>query len=127
MYYFCDPDGHTEYVWSRDKSIPVDDGTPYLGKFLFKDIDCTDCECMAGYFDGLVEQPIKSVTLENVSFKFKADARPARPAMLENVREYCKEGLYLDNVERLTLKNVTFEGVKGEKIIKKNCGKVTES
>ena len=31
MYYFCDPDGKTEYVWSRDPKTPVDDGTPYLG------------------------------------------------------------------------------------------------
>lgn len=126
MYYFCDPDGHTEYVWSRDKNIPVDDGTPYLGKFKFKDIECTDCECMAGYFDGLVEQPVKEIVIENVSFSFKEDAKPFEPAMLENVRKYCKEGLYVDNVETLILKNVTFDGVVGEKIIKKNCGKVVE-
>lgn len=31
MYYFCDPDGFTEYVRSRDaKKFPVDDRTPYL-------------------------------------------------------------------------------------------------
>lgn len=77
---------------------------------------------MAGYFDGLVEQPIKKVVLENVSFSFKEDAEPFTPAMLENVRQYCKEGLYLDNVESLTLKNVTFDGVEGEEIINKNCG-----
>jgi hypothetical protein len=46
--------------------------------------------------------------------------------MLENVREFCKEGLYVDNVDNLTLKNVTFDGVVGEKIIKKNLGKVIE-
>lgn len=126
MYYFCDPDGHTEFVWSRDKNTPVDEGTPYLGSFKFKDIECVDCECMAGYFDGLVELPIKSVTLENVSFSFKKDAKPFTPAMLENVRQYCKEGLYVDNVENLTLKNVTFNGVEGEKIIKKNCLNFTE-
>jgi len=125
MYYFCDPDGHTEAVWSRDKK-PVDDGTPYLGKFVFKDIECVDCECMAGYFDGLVEQPIKEIRIENVSFAFKEDAKPFLPAMLEHVREYCKEGLYVDNVENLILKNVTFDGVRGEKIIKKNCGNVVE-
>lgn len=126
MYYFCDPDGHTEYVWSRDPNTPVDDGTPYLGRFKFKDIDCVDCECMAGYFDGLVEQPIKEVVIENVSFHFKEDAKPFKPAMLENVRDFCKEGLYVDNVESLVLKNVTFDGVVGEKIIKHNCKKVTE-
>ncbi len=127
MYYYCDPDGHTEFVWSRDKSNRVDEGTPYLGRFLFRDIDCTDCECMAGYFDGLVEQPVKEITLENVRFSFKEDAKPFVPAMLEHVRQYCKEGLYVDNVESLVLKNVTFEGVAGEKIIRKNCGSVTEN
>ena len=80
---------------------------------------------MCAYFDGLVEQPIKEIVLENVSFSFKEDAKPFRPAMLEFVREYCKEGIYVDNVESLTLKNVTFEGVEGEKIIKKKCDKLT--
>lgn len=124
MYYYCDPDGKTEYVWSRDPEIPVDDGTPYLGRFAFRDIECVDCECMAGYFDGLVEQPVKEVVLENVSFKFKADARPAIPAMATGVGEHCKEGLYVDNVERLELRNVTFEGVEGEQVIKKNVGEI---
>lgn len=126
LYYFCDPDGHTEKVWSRDPNTPVDDGTPYLGKFTFRDIECVDCECMAGYFDGLVEQPIKEIEIENVSFHFKRDAKPHTPAMLEFVREYCKEGLYADNVEKLVLKNVTFDGVEGEKIIKKNLGEIIE-
>ena len=124
MYYFCDPDGHTEYVWSRKKQ-PVGDDTPYLGKFLFKNIECTDCECMCAYFDGLVEQPVKEVVIENVSFSFKSDAKPFKPAMLEFVRDYCKEGIYIDNVENVILKNVTFDGVEGDTIIQKNCGKVT--
>ena len=123
MYYFCDPDGHTEFVWSR-KPHPVDDGTPYIGKFLFKDIDCEDCECMCGYFDGLVEQPIEEITLENVHFGFRKDAKPFKPAMLEFVREYCKEGLYIDNVNKVILKNVTFEGVEGDHVIEKNCGEL---
>lgn len=124
MYYFCDPDGHTEYVWSREKH-PVGADTPYMGKFVFKDIECTECECMCAYFDGLVEQPVKEVVLENVSFSFKEDAKPFKPAMLEHVREYCKEGMYIDNVEKVTLKNVTFDGVVGENIIKRNCNKLT--
>ena len=124
MYYFCDPDGHTEYVWSREKR-PVGDDTPYMGKFTFRDIECVDCECMCAYFDGLVEQPVKEIVLENVSFSFREDAKPFKPAMLEFVRDYCREGLYIDNVEKVTLKNVTFKGVKGPEIIKKNCGGLT--
>lgn len=127
MYYFCDPDGKSDYVRSREKGkYPVGDDTPYLGKFVFRDMTCTDCECMAGYFDGLVEQPIKEVTIENVHFAFKEDAKPSRPAMLDGVREYCREGLYVDNIGTLILKNVTFENVLGDEIIKKDCGNVIE-
>ena len=79
---------------------------------------------MCGYFDGLVEQPIGEIVLENVHFGFKKDAKPFKPAMLEFVREYCKEGLYIDNVEKVVLKNVTFEGVEGDHIIEKNCGEL---
>ena len=73
-----------------------------------------------------MEQPVKEIVLENVSFSYKNDAKPFLPAMLENVREYCKEGLYVDNVESLTLKNVTFDGVVGEKIIAKNVKNIIE-
>ena len=46
--------------------------------------------------------------------------------MLTGVREYCKEGIYVDNVEKLVLKNVTFEGVKGDKVIKNKIGELVE-
>lgn len=125
MYYFCDPDGRTDYVRSREKGkYPVGDDTPYLGKFLFKDMICTDCECMAGYLDGLVEQPVKEVVIENVKFSFKKDARASRPAMLDGVNEYCRGGLYIDNVETLVLRGVSFEGVVGDELIEGNCGRI---
>lgn len=124
MYYFCDPDGKSDYVWSHDKNIPVDDGTPYMGKFTFRNIDCVDCECMAAWFDGLSEQPIKEVEIDNVHFTFKPDAKPFVPAMALKVTEHCKEGIYVDNVEKLILKNVTVDGIDGEQVICKNIGEV---
>lgn len=122
MYYFCDPDGKTEFVWSHDKNIPVDDGTPYMGKFTFRNIDCVGCESVAAWFDGLSEQPVKEIVLENVSFSFNPDAKPFVPAMALKVGEHCKEGLYVDNVEKLVLKNVKTEGITGEEVICKNIG-----
>ena len=122
MYYFCDPDGMSDFVWSHDKNIPVDEGTPYLGKFTFKDIDCVDCECMPAWFDGLSELPSKEIVLENVHFTFKSDAKPFFPAMALKVTEHCKEGLYADNIDRLVLKNVTIDGIDGEQLILKNIG-----
>ncbi len=125
MYYFCDPDGHTEFVSSKKKQ-PVDDTTPYLGAFTFRDMQCTDCEWAAGYFYGLPEQPIGAVTIENVSFTFKPDAEAGIPAMMEDCPEMCKAGLYFNCVKGVTLKNVTMEGNTGDKIITENVEEVTQ-
>ena len=123
MYYFCDPDGKTEYVWSKE-ALPVDDRTPYLGSFLFRDMVCTDCEWAAGYFYGLTEQPIGSVTIENVHFTFKEDASSGHPAMMSYIDEECKRGLWFNSVKKVTLKNVTMEGQVGDPVTAQNVQEV---
>ncbi len=123
MFYFCDPDGHEEIVWSKEKH-PVDDSTPYLGRFVFRDMVCTDCEWAAGYFYGLPEQPIGSVTVEDVMFTFKPDASSGRPAMMDYVENECRRGLYCNGVKRLTLKNVTMSGQNGEMLTAENVDEV---
>ena len=81
---------------------------------------------MASYFDGLSELPIKEIRLENISISFKEDAKPGMPAMALRVTEHCKEGIYIDNVDKLVLKNVTIDGVVGEEIICKNIGELVK-
>ncbi len=124
MYYFCDPDGHTEFVSSK-KVQPVDDTTPYLGALTFRDMECTDCEWAAGYFYGLPEQPVGSVTIENVHFTFKAGAKKGQPAMMEDCKEVARMGLYFNNVQSVHLKNVTMEGQKGKEVITEHVKEVT--
>ena len=58
MFYFCDWDGKTEYVWSKEP-LKLDERTPYIGRFKFKDIVCDNVHSAAGYFYGLPEQTIK--------------------------------------------------------------------
>ena len=41
-FYFCDADGHSDYVQSKEYH-PVDERTPYLGDFLFKNLQATNC------------------------------------------------------------------------------------
>ena len=125
MYYFCDPDGHEEIVWSKEYH-PVDDTTPYLGAFTFRDMECTDCEWAAGYFYGLPEQPIGSVTIENVSFTVKEDAEEGQPAMMDYVPRECKRGLYFNHVKKISLKNVTMSGQEGDRLITINVDEVTD-
>ena len=115
-YNCCDPDCHDEYVWTREK-LPVDERTPRMGTFTFRNMECTDAEAAACYVDGLTEKPIESVALENISVSFAPDARPGLPAMQEFAQERCRLGLYLDNVRDISIKNVTLDGVRGKKLI----------
>lgn len=126
MFYFCDADGKTEYVWSK-QPIPVDDRTPYLGRFCFRNIECVDCEYAAGFFYGLPEQPIGEVALENVRFTFKEDAGAGYPAMMSFLEEHHKSGLFFNNVRRVHLKNVVLSGFEGERVFAENVEELTET
>jgi len=112
----CDPDGDSEYVWSREH-LPVDERTPHLGKFSFTNMNCTDAQVAACYIDGLPEAPIDSVTFENVDISFADECKPAVPAMMNFEKPQCRMGLYLDNVKEVHLKNVSMQGNEGDKII----------
>lgn len=122
-YNCCDPDRYSEYVWSREK-LPVDDRTPRMGRFTFRNMECTDAQVAACYIDGLTESPIEQVELENISVTFDPDARPAVPAMQNFAVERCRLGLYLDNVRRVRLKNVTVRGAAGEGLVTDHCDSV---
>lgn len=122
-YNCCDPDRFSEYVWSRE-ALPVDDRTPYLGEFTFKNMECINCEAAACYCDGLPERPIKSITFENINFSFAENARPANPIMKNFAEPACKMGMYLDNVETLIVKNVSVIGAEGDDIIANHVDKI---
>lgn len=120
-YNCCDPDRFSEYVWSRE-CLPVDEKTPRLGKFVFRNMNCVNCHVAAAYCDGLPELPIEEITLDNVHFTYNPNACAAKPAMCSFMEDMCKAGAYFDNVLKLTIKNVTFDGVEGEQVIIKNVG-----
>ena len=122
-YNCCDPDRNSEYVWSR-KHLPVDDRTPYLGRFTFRNMVCENCEAAACYCDGLPEQPIEQITVENIRFTYSPNARPSLPAMREFMEEFCRVGMYFDNVKKLVVDNVTLEGVVGEELIANHIGEL---
>ncbi len=112
-FYFCDPDGKTSYVQSRD-AYPVDDRTPSIKKLVFEDMKCTNCHVAAAYFDGLPEQKIEEIVMRNISFSYAEDAKCDVPAMSVGVQKSSRRGLYAHNVLKLTLDNVVIEGQDGE-------------
>lgn len=115
-FYFCDPDGHSEYVQSKE-FMPADDRTPYIGKMEFKNIQATNCHAAASYLYGLPEQKIKEVTFENVRISYADEAKAGVPAMMDGLDKTCKLGFFAKNVEKLTLKNVQISGQVGEELV----------
>lgn len=110
--YFCDEDGHSEWVRSREKQ-PVDDSTPRIGSIVFRNVDAERCGACAGYFLGLPEQPIECVTMERVRFTYAEDATPMEPVMADGVEPCVRHGLTVQFVDRLTLSDVTLTGQAG--------------
>ena len=124
-YNCCDPDRYSEYNTTREK-LPVDDRTPYLGRFVFRDMECLNCHVAACYCDGLPEMPIDEITVENIKFTYDPDAQAGFPAMRNNAEEMCRQGLYFDNVRKLTVRNVSVEGCVGSEITAHNVGELIE-
>jgi polygalacturonase len=108
MYYFCDEDGKTEYVYSKEKH-PVDDRTPYLGKFVFKNIECRNVHQALGYFYGLPEQPIESITLENITVDYAKNSEAGFPAMMSYIEKMKDFGIFARFVNDITIKNVKMD------------------
>lgn len=112
-FYFCDPDGRTEYVQSREL-YPADERTPVIKKMVFENMECTDCHVAAAYFDGLPEKKIEEIYMENIRFSFAKEPKSGVPAMSNGVTECSRRGIFASNVSKLVLKNVVVDGQDGE-------------
>ena len=123
--YYCDPDGHTPYVQSREPQ-PVDDGTPTVGEIVFERVRATDCQACAGYVLGLPERPVRHLLLRDCVFTFAEDARPMTPAMADGVEPCRRRGLVACWVERLTLERVRMENIEGQRLTAVSVHTITD-
>lgn len=118
MFYNMGPaGGHEEYVWTKEK-LPVDERTPYIGSFEFSNMRCENVSLAAAVFLGLPEEPIKEITFRNVSFTYNSNAQPDYPVMIEHKEKMCRKGIYCENVLKLNLDNVSFDGQDGPEVIR---------
>lgn len=115
-FYFCDPDGKTAYVQSREV-MEVDDRTPHIKRMIFEDIEAKNCHVAAAHFDGLPEQKIDEIIMRNVSVTYTDNPTCDVPAMSEGVEKCTLKGIFANNVKKLTLDNVSITGQVGEAII----------
>lgn len=125
-FYFCDPDGHSEYVGSK-KALPVDERTPSVGKLVFRDIQADGCEYAAAWIAGLPERKIEELDFERVSVSFAPDAGTGQPAMMEGCGPLSRAGFVISGVKNLTMRTVTVNGCEGEPRILSDVDSLTES
>lgn len=114
-FYFCDPDGKTEYVYTKEK-LPVDERTPEIKDLLFENITCKQTEICAGFLYGLPEKPIENVQFKNIEIEFKDQVIPEIPAMMSFIEEEERSGFFIANVKNISFENVDVKNNLGEKI-----------
>ena len=111
MFYYCDPDGHSEYCQCKD-ALPVDDMTPQIRSIEAKNIRCTGVDVSMLTVYGLPEQKVGLISLQNVEADFKdKDKRvPAVPVMMDGMPAVSGKGIYVRNCATLRLDDVVIRG-----------------
>lgn len=122
-FYFCDPDGKTEYVGSPNP-LPVDDRTPSIKRLTFRNITAKNCHVAGAYICGLPESKIEKLTFENIDFGYAEEAKSGVAAMMLACEEGSKQGLIVSNIKELILKNVQITGCEGEAIVQNNVDEI---
>ena len=120
-FYFCDPDGHSEYVQTKE-TLAVDHRTPEIRTLIFHNIDARNCHVAGAYFYGLPEQKIRKIIMERIHITYAREAKSGEPAMMDGAETVSRQGIYANNVEYLQLRDVVIEGQDGEAIVTDNIG-----
>ena len=111
MFYFCDPDGHSEYVQTKEPQ-PVDELTPEIRSIIARNITCEGVDAALLTVYGLPEKKVGEVVLENIEADFLPEEKrvPAVPVMMDGMEPMSGRGIFVRNVEKLTLNNVNIRG-----------------
>ncbi len=116
MFYKAGSEAYVAEHFDRSPK-PVDDTTPYLGRFTFRSLKISGAQWGAGYFLGLPEQPIESVEIADVVFEMAKEAEEGVIIMTPENPTACRQGLYFENVNHVSLTNVRVDGAEGEECI----------
>lgn len=125
MFYFCDPDGHSEYVWSKERQS-VDELTPRVGRISIRDVRCENATIASTFFYGLPEEPIGEIEMENVTIEMGRALHEEQPAMLDHYPPVAHMGIFAKNIRKLHLKNVQVSGYEGERLVLEDIGAFEE-
>ncbi len=114
--YYCDPDGHSPYVQTREK-LPVDDRTPSIGTIMMEHVKA-DNAANVGYVLGLPEAPVEQLIMRDVSVHVNPSHEPMVCIMAEGIEPTAGRGLVLENVNQFD-QELKVEGQVGDAVILK--------
>lgn len=97
-FYFCDADGQSDYVQSREP-LPLKAETPSLSGFTLRNVEVVDASTCAAAFYGLPEQPIRDVTIENYRVSYREDAEPEVAEMACYLPSLRHAGIVAENTQ----------------------------
>ncbi len=101
-HYHCDPDGHDDWVQSRDPA-PFSVLTPTIGAITVSDVDLHRVGHAVGAFLGLVEAPIGPIRLTDIRVhSFDPSATPGRPVMADQLRPLRHASIVFEHAEVTT-------------------------
>ena len=111
MFYFCDPDGHSDYCQSKE-ALEVNEMTPCIKGITARNIKCSDVDVSLLAVYGLPEAKVNEITLENITAEFKPenDRTPEVPVMMDGLDKMSGKGILARNVKKLVIKNTIIRG-----------------
>ena len=111
MFYFCDPDGHSDYVQNQE-ARPVDEMTPVVGTIRLQNVECRGADASFVCVCGLPERPVGGIILDGVKVSFlpEEERKPQNPVMMDNFPDMSGVSMYLKNVEDVEIKDVVIAG-----------------
>jgi len=127
MFYFCDPDGHSDYVQNQDER-PCDDLTPRIGKISAKHVSIEGAQACSVCAYGLPESQIDSVILQDVKAEFlpKEEITPQVPIMMDNFSPMNAKSFFFKNVKKVVLKDIEIKGANDSRPECINVGEVVK-
>ncbi|MFV0505062.1 MAG: glycoside hydrolase family 28 protein [Lachnospirales bacterium] len=109
MFYYCDPDGHSNYVRTREKQ-EVTEEIPSIKNITVENVILEDILGVGIFAYGLPEQPIEKLSVKNSKFIFKKIKTYLGVAMLDDFEEDENLGIFIKNVKKFEDENNVYIG-----------------
>lgn len=111
MFYFCDPDGHSDYVQCQD-ALPVDENTPKVGNLFIENVECDGVNSVFVCIYGLPESHVSGVKMNNIKVSYlpKDELVPMCPIMMDNFEDMAGRSIYIRNADTIELSNICISG-----------------